>query len=242
MPSEPLPRTIAIIPARGGSKRIPRKNIKPFCGVPLLARTIGLLRSTGLFARIVVSTDDEEIADVARGAGAEVPFVRPAELANDQIGDVPVIRNTVEWLTRHGETADLFMCVYPAAVLVTPATFRTAVECAASGRYDFVLAVAAFPHPAQRALRKLPAGGCEMVQPEHRMTRSQDLEPLYFDAGQFKIANRHVWLEGRHVFSPASLMIELAHTEVQDIDTPADWDRAERLFTASSVTDTHARR
>ena len=232
MAEKTLPRTIAIIPARGGSKRIPRKNIKPFCGVPLLARTIGLLQSTSLFARIIVSTDDDEIAEVARAAGAEVPFMRPAELADDTIGDVPVIRHTIESLIAQGEDADLFMCVYPAAVLVSPDTFRMAVEQAAAGGVDFVFAVAAYPHPAQRALRQTSHGGCEMVYPEHRLTRSQDLEPLFFDAGQFKIASREIWLSGRPVFSPASRMVELSHSEIQDIDTTADWDRAERLFSA----------
>ena len=226
------PRTIAIIPARGGSKRIPRKNIKPFCGVPLLARTIGLLQSTDRFARIIVSTDDREIADVALASGAEVPFMRPAALADDTIGDVPVIRHAIEWLSGHGEHADLFMCVYPAAVLVHPETLRRAVDQAVTGGVDFVFAAAAYPHPAQRALRKTSHGGCEMVNPEHRLTRSQDLEPLFFDAGQFKIASREVWLSGRPVFSPASRMVELGHSEIQDIDTPADWDRAERLFLA----------
>lgn len=226
------PRTIAIIPARGGSKRIPRKNIKPFCGVPLLARTIGLLQSTDLFARIIVSTEDMEIADVALAAGAEVPFMRPGELANDVISDVPVITHAVDWLIRAGESADLFMGVYPAAVLIAPATFRAAIATASTGQYDYVFAVAAFPHPAQRALRKTASGGCEMVFPEHRLTRSQDLEPLFFDAGQFKVGPRYAWLENRLVFSPSSRMIELRHTEIQDIDTPEDWARAERLFAA----------
>jgi N-acylneuraminate cytidylyltransferase len=224
--------TIAVIPARGGSKRIPRKNIKPFCGVPLLARTVQMLRNTSLFARIIVSTDDDEIADVATAAGAEVPFKRPAALADDTIGDVPVIRHAIEWLSGHGQHADLFMCVYPAAVLVHPETLRRAVDQAAAGGVDFVFAVAAYPHPAQRALRKTSHGGCEMVNPEHRLTRSQDLEPLFFDAGQFKIASRNVWISGRPVFSQASRMIELDHAEIQDIDTLADWNRAERLFLA----------
>lgn len=232
MTQDPLPRTIAIIPARGGSKRIPRKNIKPFCGVPLLARTVALLQTTDLFARIVVSTDDDEIADVARGAGAEVPFMRRAELADDHIGDVPVIRQAVEWLRESGDSAELFMCVYPAAVLVAPDMFRDAISQVAQGGVDFVFAVAAFPHPAQRALRKTSSGGCEMVAPEHRLTRSQDLEPLYFDAGQFKVASAATWLSDRPVFSPSSKMIELAHAEIQDIDTPADWERAERLYAA----------
>jgi N-acylneuraminate cytidylyltransferase len=226
------PCTIAIIPARGGSKRIPLKNIKPFCGVPLLARTISLLQSTDLFTRIIVSTDHPRIAAVALAAGAEIPFVRPAELANDMIGDMPVITHAVDWLIQEGDSANLFMCVYPAAVLIQPATFREAITAASTGDFDYVFAVAAFPHPAQRALRKTVSGGCEMVFPEHRFTRSQDLEPLFFDAGQFKVGPRNAWLENRPVFSPSSRMIELRHTEIQDIDTPEDWDRAERLFVA----------
>ena len=220
--------TLAIIPARGGSKRIPRKNIRPFAGVPMLARTIAILRAAAVFDRIVVSTDDDEIAEIALKAGAEVPFRRPPELANDMAGTVPVIQHAIRAL--EAPVAEHVCCVYPAAVLARPDDLREAHRMLVDSGADFVFTAAAFGHPIQRALKRNADGSCDMFWPEYRETRSQDLEPAYHDAGQFYWGLRDAWLEQRPIFAGRSRMLVLPSYRVQDIDTPEDWDRAELIF------------
>ena len=229
------PRTIAIIPARGGSKRIPRKNIKPFCGVPLLARTVGLLQSTDLFARIIVSTDDREIAEIALAAGAEVPFMREAGLADDHTGTTAVIRDTIQRIEAVGWQCELVCCVYPAAVLASPETLAKCSRLAATGTYDYVLPVAPFRYPVQRGLRLSEDHTCEMLWPANFTRRSQDLEPVYHDAGQFYFGIRAAWLNERPFFGEKSRGVVVPHTQVQDIDTLDDWDRAEAIFATSRL-------
>jgi N-acylneuraminate cytidylyltransferase len=222
--------TLAVIPARGGSKRIPRKNIRPFLGVPLLARTIGILTEARVFDRIVVSTDDDEVADVARQAGAEVPFRRPAELANDTAATLPVIAHAIREMRARNFDSAYVCCVYPAAVLSRADDVRAALELLRPADVDYVFTATTFPFAIQRALRRMPDGRCEMFWPEHRETRSQDLEPAFHDAGQFYFGRRDAWLEGRPIFGPRSHLLELSRYRVQDIDTPEDWARAEVIF------------
>jgi pseudaminic acid cytidylyltransferase len=221
--------TLGVIPARGGSKRIPRKNIRPFLGVPLLARTVEMLIGTQLFDRLVVSTDDEEIARIAREAGAETPFVRPAELASDVAGTAPVIAHAISEVEARGYRAEYVCCIYPAAVLARGADLKRAAELLRSSDADFVFPAASFAHPIQRALRKTASDRCEMFWPEQGVKRSQDLEPAFHDAGQFYFGRRSAWLAQRPILGPGSIMIELPHYRVQDIDTPEDWKRAEML-------------
>jgi N-acylneuraminate cytidylyltransferase len=223
---------IAIIPARGGSKRIPRKNIKPFLGVPLLARTIGILREAEVFQRIVVSTDDDEIAAVAQAAGAEAPFRRPPELANDHAATLPVIEHAVRTLAQAGVEASFVCCVYPAAVLARAADLRRALAMLRAEPINYVFTATAFSYPIQRALRKTANGGAEMFWPEHRQTRSQDLEPAYHDAGQYYFGRSEAWLEQRPLFARGSRLLVIPHYRAQDIDTPEDWERAELIFEA----------
>jgi N-acylneuraminate cytidylyltransferase len=222
--------TVAVIPARGGSKRIPRKNIKPFLGVPMLGRAISVLSAAQVFDSIVVSTDDEEIASIASQAGAEVPFRRPAELAGDMAGTMPVIVHAIRELEKRGVMPQYVCCAYPAAVLSSPQDIRAARDILTSEDLDYVFTGTTFPFPIQRALRKLGDGTCEMFWPEHRETRSQDLEPAFHDAGQFYFGRRESWLEGRPFFGHRSRMLELPRYRVQDIDTPEDWTRAEMIF------------
>lgn len=223
--------TLAIIPARGGSKRIPRKNIRPFAGIPMLARTIAILQSAAIFDRIVVSTDDDEIADIAGKAGAEVPFRRPPELSNDMAGTVPVIQHAIRTLADGaGPTAEHVCCVYPAAVLALPEDLRESHGMLVASDANFVFTAAAFGHPIQRALKRNADGSCDMFWPQYRETRSQDLEPAYHDAGQFYWGLRDAWLESRPIFSGNTRMLVLPSYRVQDIDTPEDWDRAEFIF------------
>ena len=222
--------TLAIVPARGGSKRIPRKNIRSFLGVPMLARTIDTIKRSGVFDLIVVSTDDDEIAAVAEQAGAQVPFRRPAELANDTAATMPVITHAIREMERRDCRPQYVCCVYPAAVLSRPEDLRTALQMLDDSDADYVFSATSFPFPIQRALRKTANGRCEMFWPEHRQTRSQDLEPAYHDAGQFYFGRRAAWLAEQPLFSPASLMLELPRYRVQDIDTFEDWERAELIF------------
>jgi pseudaminic acid cytidylyltransferase len=222
--------TLAVIPARGGSKRIPRKNIRPFLGVPMLARTIGLLRQAQVFDLIIVSTDDEEISRLARAAGAEVPFVRPAQLSGDHAGTLPVIAHAISEMHSRGVHPAYVACVYPAAVLSRPADLRAAALLLRTSGADYVFTATSFAFPIQRALRRTADGGCEMFWPEHRETRSQDLEPAFHDAGQFYFGRAEAWLAARPLFGPRSRLLELPRHRVQDIDTPEDWERAEMIF------------
>jgi N-acylneuraminate cytidylyltransferase len=195
----------------------------------MLAWPIAAAKASGLFDRIVVSTEDEEIAETARAWGAETPFRRPAELAGDHTATLPVIRHAIEAL---GGDAAYACCIYPTAPLLEAAYLRRGFE-ALSARPDksFALGVTTFPFPVQRAVRINADGALEALHPEHRETRSQDLEPAYHDAGQFCWGRAKAWTDGEAVFSDRTLPIVLPRHLVQDIDTPEDWAVAERLFT-----------
>lgn len=221
---------LAVIPARGGSKRIPRKNIKTFFGQPMITWSIQAARESGCFDHIIVSTDDAEIADVARGAGAEVPFVRPPELSNDYVGTLPVIAHAVRWFQQAGEQPAQICCIYATAPFVRPEDLFEGYNRLLAGGIDYVFSAAAYPFPIQRAFRLSKAGGAEMANPEHFKTRSQDLEEFFHDAGQFYWGTSSAWLEERPVFAPTSRPLILPRDRVEDIDTPEDWRRAEWLF------------
>lgn len=223
---------IAVIPARGGSKRIPRKNVKPFCGKPMIAWSIEAARDSGCFDRIIVSTDDEEITDVARAAGAEVPFRRPAELADDHTGTLAVMKHAVEWCAAHGSAPDPVCCIYATAPFLRPADIRVGLEQLSSGDCDYAFAVTPYAAPIQRALRVTREGRVEMFQPENFPRRSQDLEPAYHDAAQFYWGRFAAWMAERQVFSSAAVPVMLPRYRVQDIDNHEDWIRAELLFRA----------
>jgi len=224
---------IAIIPARGGSKRVPRKNIKAFHGRPMIAYSIQAALESDLFARVVVSTDDAEIAEVARNWGAEVPFLRPATLADDHAGTVEVIQHAVELLREQGEDFAYACCLYATAPFVTPADLARGLEALrAHPDKAYAFTVTDYASPVQRALRLRPDGGVESLYPEFYETRSQDLEPAFHDAGQFYWGRTDAWMQGAPLHAPHSLPVRLPRHRVQDIDTPEDWQRAEVLFAA----------
>ncbi|SDK05158.1 pseudaminic acid cytidylyltransferase [Pseudomonas indica] len=223
---------LAVIPARGGSKRIPRKNIKPFCGKPMIARSIEAALESGCFDRVIVSTDDAEIAEVARQYGADVPFMRPAELSDDYAGTVPVIRHAVEWFIANGEAPEQVCCIYATAPFVTGENIRRGLEALAGNDCDYAFSVTSYAFPIQRAIRITSAGRVEMFNPEHFNTRSQDLEEAYHDAGQFYWGRANAWLEGKILFGTHAVPVLLPRHRVQDIDTLEDWERAEWLFKA----------
>ncbi|MHA6476594.1 pseudaminic acid cytidylyltransferase [Stutzerimonas sp. KH-1] len=223
---------LAVIPARGGSKRIPRKNIKLFCGKPMIAWSIEAALQSGCFDQVVVSTDDAEIAEVARQHGADVPFTRPAELSDDYTGTVPVIRHAIEWFTQQGRTVEQVCCLYATAPFVTAQDLNRGMQVLQGDDCDYAFSMTSYAFPIQRAIRINGQGRVEMFNPEHFNTRSQDLEEAFHDAGQFYWGRADAWLQGKQIFSPDALPVLLPRHRVQDIDTPEDWARAEWLFKA----------
>lgn len=223
---------LAVIPARGGSKRVPRKNIRLFQGKPMIGWSIEAAVASNCFDRIIVSTDDEEIAAVARGFGAEVPFVRPAALSNDTAGTIPVVAHAIESLEEQGWQATAVCCLYATAPFVRPEDLRLGLEQLQGGRANYAFSVTSYPFPVQRAIRITDAGRVEMLQPEHFHTRSQDLEEVFHDAGQFYWGTAEAWRMGLPIFSAGAVPVVLARYRVQDIDTIEDWERAELMFAA----------
>ena len=221
---------LAVIPARGGSKRIPRKNIKPFGGLPMIAWSIRAAQASECFDRIIISTDDNEIAEVAKAYGAEVPFVRPAELSDDHTGTIAVVAHAIEWQNTHGAGATDVCCLYATAPFVLPSDIAHGYEVLQSSGADYAFSVTSYAFPIQRAIRITSQQRVEMFQPEHFNTRSQDLEEAWHDAGQFYWGRAHAWLAQQPVFTTAAAPVPIPRYRVQDIDTPEDWERAEWLL------------
>ncbi|HIC8839723.1 pseudaminic acid cytidylyltransferase [Aeromonas veronii] len=221
---------IAIIPARGGSKRIPRKNIRPFCGQPMLAYSILAAQQSGCFNKVVVSTDDEEIAEVARQLGAEVPFLRPASLADDHTGTTPVVIDTIQRLDQLGSQAKHYCCIYATVPLIQADDLKAAHQRLSASNAPFVYTVAEFGFPIQRAVRMDEQGRVTPFWPEQMAKRSQDLEPAYQDAGQFYWGTRDAWLGGISPVGGEGIGHILPRHRVVDIDTPEDWHLAELLY------------
>lgn len=223
---------LAVIPARGGSKRIPRKNIKLFRGKPMIVWSIEAALQSGCFDEVAVYTDDAEIADVARHWGASVPFMRPAELADDHTGTLPVVAHAINWYADQGRTPDYVCCIYPTAPLLLPESLSQAYERIVQTESPFCLGVANFGHPIQRALRMSATGHVSMFFAEYALTRSQDMEPAFHDAGQFCWGTAAAFLEGRFPMLQNSAAVVLPRSRVVDIDTAEDWELAEALHAA----------
>jgi pseudaminic acid cytidylyltransferase len=220
---------VAIIPARGGSKRIPRKNVKAFGGQPIIAYSIDAAVQSGLFARVVVSTDDDDIAEVALRHGAEVPFMRPPELADDFTGTHDVIAHAVRWLVDDGVDVHHACCIYATAPLLQVDDLVRGLDELRRRGWDTVVAATTFAHPIYRALTRASDGGVRMIFPEHYHTRSQDLPEALHDAGQFYWTTRETALGPARGFTPTTGVVVLPRWRVQDIDTPEDWARAEAI-------------
>ena len=221
---------LAVIPARGGSKRIPRKNIKMFCGKPIIAWSIETASKSGCFDRMIVSTDDAEVAAVAKDLGAEVPFIRPAELADDYSGTIPVIAHAIGWFQQQGLSPEEVCCIYATAPFIQAENLNKGLNILLNTDCSYVLAVTRFAFPIQRALRINTQGRVEMLNSENFGIRSQDLEVIYHDAAQFYWGNAKTWQSGKSIFSSDSCPIVLPYDEAHDIDTPEDWSRAELLY------------
>ena len=223
---------LAVIPARGGSKRIPRKNIRPFCGKPIIAWSIEAALASGCFDRIIVSTDDEEIAEVARSRGAEIPFMRPQTLSDDHTGTTEVVGHAIDWYMDRGVVFDPVCCIYATAPFVTAIDLKRGLQTLNDTDSDFAFSVTSYAFPIQRAIKIADAGRVEMFRPECFNSRSQDLEAAFHDAGQFYWGRNEAWRSGRELFAGDSVPVILPRHRVQDIDTPEDWEHAEWLFKA----------
>ena len=221
---------IAVIPARGGSKRIPRKNIKSFCGKPIIAWTIETAIASCLFDNIIVSTDDQEIAAVAKEYGAEIPFMRPSSLSDDFTTTSPVVAHAIQWYREIDQYPDEVCWIYPTAPFVTSADLQRGLEILNNTCSDYVVSVTRYPFPIQRAIKLIDGLRVEMYQPEFFNTRSQDLEEAFHDAGQFYWGRAEAWIEGKSFFSGNTAPVILPRQRVQDIDTLEDFFLAESMF------------
>lgn len=223
---------IAIIPARGGSKRIPRKNIRSFCGKPMISYSIEAAKKTGIFEKIIVSTDDEEIADLALKYGAEVPFIRPDALSCDTTPTAPVIAHAVDYLLDAGFELYGACCIYATAPFLVSQDLVNAEMVLKANQDDFVFSATTFAFPVQRAITRSAAGKILMLDESKYYTRSQDLVEYYHDAGQFYWGTIEAWKQERPFFSESSSFYEIPRWRVQDIDTAEDWLQAELMFPA----------
>jgi len=221
---------VAIIPARGGSKRIVQKNVKHFCGKPIIAYSIETAISSNIFDKVIVSTDDKEIAETAKDYGAEVPFVRPASLSDDYTATNAVIIHGIKWFLDQGYRLNSVCCIYATAPLIQKDDLIKAHKIFLTNKWEFVFSATSFVYPIQRAFKKLKTDGIRMFQPEHFQTRSQDLPAAYHDAGQFYFGKTEAWLENIITFSEKSTIITIPPYRTVDIDTEEDWIRAELIM------------
>ncbi len=223
---------IAIIPARGGSKRIPKKNIKEFYGKPLIAYSIETAIQSNLFDQVIVSTDDTEIAAVAKRYGANVPFLRPKELSDDYCGTTDVVNHAIDFLENNGEKIEFVCTIYATAPFLQSKYLIEGLNNLQNNDAVHSFSCTTMPFPIQRTFKIDKNGRCEMFFPEHYLTRSQDLEEAYQDAGQFYWTNRIKQKKtiNKIVFSEISIPVVLPRYLVQDIDTQEDWIRAEYMY------------
>lgn len=223
---------IAVIPARGGSKRIPRKNIRFFAGKPMIAYAIGAALESGLFDRVVVSTDDAEIAEISKSLGADVPFTRPADLSDDHTPTVPVIAHAIRQCQMDGLDPAEVCCIYPGVPFIRASDLAEALQLLQRrDGFGYAFPVTPFPAAIQRALRRSSDGRVEPFDSSYVNTRTQDLEPAYHDAGQFYWGGVSAWLNARSIHAHGAAIV-LPEWRVVDIDTEDDWRRAEIIFGA----------
>jgi pseudaminic acid cytidylyltransferase len=226
---------VAVIPARGGSKRIPRKNIREFAGKPMIAHSIDCALQSGLFDRIIVSTDDAEISSLVQKIGAEAPFVRPTALADDHAGTTAVIAHAIEWLQGNGVTVSAVCCIYATAPFMRAEDLAEGWRLLRTGSWQYVFAATRFAASVHRSFLQAADGGVDMLFPEHFNTRSQDLPAVLHDAGQFCWGKPEAWLEGARVFDRHSTVVTIPPWRVQDIDTEEDWLQAETMAVRMGV-------
>lgn len=225
--------SVAVIPARGGSKRIPRKNVREFCGKPMIRWSIEAALASGCFSHVVVSTDDDEVATEAERAGAEVPFRRPPALSDDHTATLPVIAHALDWLADQGIAPEYACCIYATAPFIEPRDLLAARERLKTTRANYVFTATHYDFPPARALQQDPDGHAVPVFPEYIGHRSQDLPEMFHDAGQFYWGTVAAFRRQEPIFGSGSFAYLLPRTRVQDIDTREDWEHAEILFRLS---------
>lgn len=221
---------LCVIPARGGSKRIPCKNIKAFNGKPIIAYSIEAALESNCFDQVIVSSDDNEIAEVAKTYGAKVPFIRPAELSDDYTATIPVIKHAIEWFDEQGESPTSVCCLYATAPFVTAASIKKAYTQFKQAQTDYCFTITSFAFPVQRAIKLTQENRISMFYPEYFEVRSQDIEKSYHDAGQFYWGRAKAFKQQKALFSKNSSPFIVPRHLVQDIDTQEDWDRAELMY------------
>ncbi len=221
---------LAIIPARGGSKRIPRKNIKKFHGKPIISYSIEAALQSDCFDNVIVSTDDLEIANLAKNLGAEIPFTRPENISDDYANTIDVIKHAINWYSNKQIKIDNVCCIYATAPFVTSASIKKGYKALTNGGFDFAFSATSYAFPIQRSFKRNNDGSVEMFYPEHLLSRSQDLEEAFHDAGQFYWGKSDAFLNDIPIFSEKSFAVLIPREQVQDIDTLEDWSVAERLF------------
>ena len=222
-------KRIAIITARGGSKRIPKKNIRLFCGKPILTYSIRAALDAGIFDKVMVSTDSEEIAQIAREAGADVPFMRSDATSGDYATTAEVLLEVLAEYEKQGESFDTVCCIYPTAPFVTEQKLRDGIALLEEQDVDSVVPVVRYSYPPQRAFVQKD-GYTVLKFPEYLGARSQDLEPFFHDCGQFYCMQVKNFKEKKQIFTDRMLSIEMPETEVQDIDNETDWKLAELKY------------
>jgi N-acylneuraminate cytidylyltransferase len=220
--------SIAVIPARGGSKRIPRKNIRPFCGKPIIAYSIDVALRSGLFSSVIVSTDDEEIADVARSFGADVPFMRPAHLADDFTGTGPVLIHALRHFQEQGQKVDALCCIYATSPFTTVEDITRGYEALQTAPAAFT--VTNFSAPPFWALKQDDQGRMAMLESEYLDVRSQDLPEFFHDTGQIYWGTGEFFLSGNDIQAGNAVGIHVPRYRTQDIDNIDDWVRAEIMY------------
>ena len=223
-------KKIAIIPARGGSKRIPRKNIKPFLGKPIIAYSIQTAIESNLYDEVMVSTDDKEIAQIALNYEATVPFLRSLENANDYATTADVITEVLDSYHKIDQEFDYCTCIYPTAPFVTSKLLQESLQKVISGKFDSVFPVLRYGFPIQRAMRATDSGKIVMIDSKNLKTRSQDLEPSFHDAGQFYTLSINAFKNSKALWTPNTGYIEISEIEAQDIDNEIDWKLAELKY------------
>ena len=227
-----MSETIALIPARGGSERILRKNIRKFSGRPIIAWSIELAKRSEIFDRIVVSTDDHEIAETALNEGAEVPFIRPSKLSDSGTGITLVVKHAILKMQQSDIVVRELCLIYATAPFLQIDALKKGLELLHAEDCDYVISVTTYASPIQRAVKRTANGRLAMFQPDSYNSRSQDLETAYHDAAQFCWGTINAWLEERPAYGANTVPIVLPRHLVQDIDTEEEWRSAEWKFKA----------
>jgi pseudaminic acid cytidylyltransferase len=221
---------LCVIPARGGSKRIHKKNIKNFCGKPIIAWSINQAIASKSFDKIIVSTDDVEIAELAKSYGAEVPFMRSKKLSGDYTGTVPVISHAIKWQTENYQKPFYVCCVYATAPFIRSKDLKNGLKILKNFGYDYTFSATNYNYPIQRSFRIKKNKKIEMFYPKHYNSRSQDLEEAFHDAGQFYWGLADSWLKNKPIISKNAIPVVIPRDRVHDIDTFEDWQIAEKMF------------